>query len=71
MLRESGPTKTELADRIQEIEVLLEEALDPELSREELRAKMKEMQKVANVKDEAEDEDEEGADDDDEEDGLD
>jgi hypothetical protein len=47
MAQEAGPTKAELADRIDDIEDLLEEALDPELSREELVSKVKEIQTVA------------------------
>jgi hypothetical protein len=35
MAQETGPTKAELAERIDDIEDLLEEALDPELTREE------------------------------------
>jgi hypothetical protein len=47
MAQEAGPTKAELAERIDDIEDLLEEALDPELSREELVSKVKEIQNVA------------------------
>ena len=47
MAQESGPTKAELADRIDDIEDLLEEALDPELTREELVSKVREIQTVA------------------------
>ena len=47
MAQEAGPTKAELADRIDDIEDLLEEALDPELNREELVSKVKEIQTVA------------------------
>jgi hypothetical protein len=47
MAQEAGSTKAELADRIDDIEDLLEEALDPELSREELVSKVKEIQTVA------------------------
>ena len=47
MAHEAGPTKAELADRIDDIEELLEEALDPELTREELVSKVKEIQTVA------------------------
>jgi hypothetical protein len=47
MAQEAGPTKAELADRIDDIEDLLEEALDPELTREELVSKVKEIQTVA------------------------
>ena len=56
MAQEGGPTKAELADRIDDIEDLLEEALDPELTREELVSKVKEIQTV--VMGEAEEEDE-------------
>ena len=47
MAQETGPTKADLADRIDDIEDLLEEALDPELTREELVSKVKEIQTVA------------------------
>jgi hypothetical protein len=47
MAQETGPTKAELAERIDDIEDLLEEALDPELTREELVSKVKEIQTVA------------------------
>ena len=47
MAQEAGPTKAELAERIDDIEDLLEEALDPELTREELVSKVKEIQTVA------------------------
>ena len=47
MAQEAGPTKVELAERIDDIEDLLEEALDPELTREELVSKVKEIQSVA------------------------
>ena len=47
MAQEAGPTKAELTERIDDIEDLLEEALDPELSREELVSKVKEIQTVA------------------------
>ena len=46
MARETGPNKAELSDRIDEIEDLLEEALDPELTREELVSKVKEIHDV-------------------------
>jgi hypothetical protein len=63
MAQEAGPTKAELADRIDDIEDLLEEALDPELSREELVSKVKEIQNVASG--EAEDDETELEDDED------
>ena len=47
MPQEAGPTKAELTERIDDIEDLLEEALDPELTREELVSKVKEIQTVA------------------------
>ena len=47
MAQEAGPTKAELTERIDDIEDLLEEALDPELTREELVSKVKEIQTVA------------------------
>jgi hypothetical protein len=52
-----------LSDTLDEITDLLDEALDPELSREELVAKVKEIAAVASG--EAEEEDEEELDDDD------
>ena len=52
MAQEAGPTKAELADRIDDIEDLLEEALDPEPTREELVSKVKEIQTVASGEDE-------------------
>ena len=65
MAQEAGPTKAELADRIDDIEDLLEEALDPELTREELVSKVKEIQGVASgepEEEEAELEDDEASD---------
>lgn len=65
MAQETGPTKAELAERIDDIEGLLEEALDPELSREELVSKVKEIQTVASgeaEEDETELEDDEESD---------
>jgi hypothetical protein len=47
MAQETGPTKAELTERIDDIEDLLEEALDPELTREELVSKVKEIQSMA------------------------
>ena len=47
MAQEAGPTKADLANRIDDIEDLLEEALDPELTREELVSKVREIQTVA------------------------
>ena len=47
MAQETGPTKAELTERIDDIEDLLEEALDPELTREGLVSKVKEIQTVA------------------------
>jgi hypothetical protein len=47
MARETGPTKAELSDVLDEISDLAEEALDPELTREELVAKVKELADVA------------------------
>jgi hypothetical protein len=63
MAQETGPTKAELTERIDDIEDLLEEALDPELTREELVSKVKEIQSVAS---EAEEDQDEGEDDDEE-----
>ena len=47
MARETGPTKADLTDTISEIADLAEEALDPELSREEVVAKVKELADLA------------------------
>ena len=61
MARETGPTKAELSDVLDEISDLAEEALDPELTREELVAKVKELADVASGDvevDEGEDDDE-------------
>lgn len=55
MAQETGPTKAELAERIDDIEDLSTEALDPELTREELVSKVKEIHDV--VTGEAEEED--------------
>lgn len=57
--RETGPTKAELTDTLSDIADLAEAALDPELSREEVVAKVKEMADLASG------EGEEGADDED------
>jgi hypothetical protein len=65
MAQEAGPTKAELAERIDEVQDLLEEALDPELTREELVSKVKEIQSVASgeaEEDEADLESDEGSD---------
>jgi hypothetical protein len=47
MPRESGPTKAELSGTLSDIADLAEEALDPELSREEVVAKVKELADLA------------------------
>lgn len=47
MARETGPTKAELSDTLEQIVDLAEEALDPELSREELVSKVKELADLA------------------------
>jgi hypothetical protein len=60
MTQETGPTKVELTERIDDIEDLLEEALDPELSREELVSKVKEIQTVASGEAEEDETDLEG-----------
>jgi hypothetical protein len=57
--RETGPTKGELTDTLSEIADLAEEALDPELSREEVVAKVKEMADLASGEGAEEEEDEE------------
>src|SRR4051794_20523493 len=56
MPRQTGPTKAELADRLEEITDLAEEALDPELTREDLVAKLKELADVASGEAEEEEE---------------
>jgi hypothetical protein len=58
MAQEAGPTKAELAERIDHIEDLLEEELDPELTLQELVSKVKEIQTVATGEAEEEDEEE-------------
>ena len=63
-----GETKGELADKIDEIESLIDEALDAELSRERVIAKIKEMRDVVEGEDEEEsdlDEDNDSSDSDD------
>ena len=63
-----GETKGELADKIDEIESLIDEALDAELSRERVIAKIKEMRDVVEGEDEEEsdlDEDDDSSDSDD------
>jgi hypothetical protein len=57
MAQETGPTKAELTERIDDIEDLLEEALDPELTREQLVSKVKEIQTVASGEAEEDDPD--------------
>ena len=47
MAREAGPTKADLNETLSEIADLAEEALDPELSREEVVAKVKELADLA------------------------
>src|SRR4051794_21875164 len=68
MPRQTGPTKVELADRLEEITDLAEEALDPELTREDLVVKIKELADVASGETEEEEEagDEEEREDEDE-----
>ncbi len=61
MPRETGPTKAELSGTLDEINDLAEEALDPELSREELVAKVKEIADLASGESD-EDEDDEDSD---------
>lgn len=60
MSQTAGPTKAELADTLDEVSELLEDALDPELTREELVAKVKEIADVASgeAEDEIDDDDE-------------
>jgi hypothetical protein len=66
MSQTAGPTKAELSDTLDELEQLLEDALDPELSREKLVGKIKEAADL--ISGEAEDDD--SADDEGEDDGL-
>ncbi len=61
MARETGPTKADLTDTLDQIADLAEEALDPELSREEVVGKVKELADLASG--EAEEEDESTGDD--------
>ena len=62
-------TKTELQDQIEQLEDLLEEALDAELSREEVIGKLKEMKDVIEEPEEEEEEEEtEGEEEDEDED---
>jgi hypothetical protein len=51
-------TKSELQDQVEQVEDLLEEALDAELSREEVIGKLKEMKDVIEEPEEEEEEDE-------------
>lgn len=51
-------TKSELQDQVEQLEDLLEEALDAELSREEVIGKLKEMKDVIEEEPEPEDEEE-------------
>ena len=55
----AGPTKAELSGTLDQIADLAEEALDPELSREELVSKVKELADLAsgNAEDDQEEED--------------
>jgi len=55
----AGPTKAELSGTLDQIADLAEEALDPELSREELVSKVKELADLAsgNAEDDEEEED--------------
>ena len=52
----NGPTKRDLEDSLDQISDLVDEALDPELTREELVAKVKEIAAVANGEEEEEEE---------------
>ncbi len=54
----AAPTKAELSETLDEVAELLEEALDPELTREELVAKVKEAADLASGEAEEEEEDE-------------
>jgi hypothetical protein len=71
MAGETGPTKAELTERIDDIEDLLEEALDPELTREELVSKVKEIQTVASGEAEEDEDDLESDEESDLDDGCD
>jgi len=70
-MAQTGPTKGELADTLDEIGELAEDALDPELTREELVVKLKEIADVATGEDEDDGEDDDGAGDDGRDDDLD
>jgi len=58
-----GPTKSELQDTLEEVCDLLDEALDPELSREDVIAKVKEAYNLASG--EGDQDEEDGEEDDD------
>jgi len=57
MARDAGPTASEMSDTLDQIADLAEEALDPELSREEVVAKVKQLADLAAGEDEDEDDD--------------
>ena len=47
MAREAGPTKADLSDTLDQIADLAEDALDPELSREEVVSRVKALADLA------------------------
>jgi phage-related protein len=55
----TAPTKSELQDTIDEVCDLLDEALDPELSREEVIAKVKDAYNLASGEGDEDEEDDE------------
>jgi hypothetical protein len=65
MARSVNPTAGELSETLSEIADLAEEALDPELTREELVAKIKELADLASGETEEEEEEEADEDEDD------
>jgi hypothetical protein len=64
MAREAGPTKAELVKTLSEIADLAEEALDPELSREEVVGKVKQLADLANGESDGDEDDDESDDED-------
>ena len=68
MARATNPTAGELSETLSEIADLAEEALDPELTREELVGKIKELADLASGETEEEEEEEEADEDDDDSD---
>jgi hypothetical protein len=71
MPQPTGPTKSDLTDTLSQIADLAEEALDPELTREELVSKVKELSDLATGESDEEDEDEDDSSSDSDDDDLD